>query len=96
MSPTNLLTPKEKDDTDSKMIDPKMVETVTNTLLRAMQEGSPFYFYINQNTMEAKMGPGEVLIVTRVKGAHTMKFKIDKVTRVAVTHCAQRVIEVLS
>ncbi len=95
MSPTNLLT-KDYYSGIVKAMDPKMVDSVTNTLLRAIQENSPFYFYLNQQTVEAKMAPGGVLTVTRVKGAHTIKFLMEKINRNVVQHCAKRAIEVLS
>ncbi len=96
MSPTNLLTNQENNGKVLRMIDPKTVESVTDTLLRAMYEPNPFYFYINQETIEAKMNTAGCLCVTKVKGAYTMKFKLDKITRLAVKHCAKRAIEVLS
>ncbi len=95
MNPINLLTNKEKYDSVGKMIDPTQITNVTDTLLRAMYEPNPFYFYINQNTIEAKINTSGCLCVTKVKGAHQMKFKLDKITRLAVTHCAKRIIEVL-
>lgn len=96
MNPRNLLTTEKFKTNVSRDMDPKIIDTVTNTILRAMSEGNPFYFYINEHTIEAKINPFGVLCVSRVSGGHTIKFKIQRIGRLSAEHCAKRVIEVLA
>jgi len=96
MQPRNLLTKTNVRSIVRGTMDPKMIESVTNTLLRAMTEDNPFYFYVNNETVEAKINFMGHLCVTRVKGAVTLKFKVEQVSRNSAEHCAKRVIEVLS
>ncbi len=95
MMPKNLLTKKDFYTNVGSTMDSKIVETVSQTLQRAMHEDCPFYFYINQNTIEAKVNTLGFLCVTRVKGAHTIKFKLENVNSKSFEYCAKRVIEVL-
>lgn len=98
--PKNLLTKaKDHGSINQSMIDPKQINSITQTLSRVLQENHTFYFYIGNKTIEAKVDYWGILHITsaldEVVGAKILKFKLDKINRASIEYCAKRAIEVL-
>ena len=98
--PTSLLTKaKEHGSIKQSMIDPRQITSITQTLLRVLQENHTLYFYIGNKTIEAKVDYWGTLHITsaldELVGAKILKFKLDRINRASVEYCAKRAIEVL-